>query len=212
MSKAIERVLNVVVTSAIVAACGGNLASTPDAGGATDDDDGGAASACTISGSNYDLSCESASDCVAYAGGFPVMFGNYCQASSSCLCGGDAINKSSVGQYVSDVSGTPLAKNPGMCNCTGDVGPCCVAGQCAVGGACVGPPPDRDASVGEPPDASQPPPNATVYCNAEDGAADAADGVGRWCVSPQLCQMFNGEWECCLQVGEETLCTPPADQ
>jgi hypothetical protein len=86
---------------------------------------------CTISASSYDQSCNVDSDCVGMAGRFAVQFGNfYCQ--SGCICGGDAINKTSVAQYVQDVSMTPLAASMASCFCPEVLGPCCANNRCTT--------------------------------------------------------------------------------
>lgn len=96
---------------------------------------------CSIERSNYNKSCSSDSDCVRVADNIPVDFGDYCQWL--CRCGGDAINQSSVAQYVADVSRTPLGSGtvggPAMgCSC-GFAGPaCCLQGQCTAGTGCLG--------------------------------------------------------------------------
>jgi hypothetical protein len=114
---------------------GGVDASRASDAGATPD--GPSGTACSIDPSNYDESCSSDSDCVNMAGNIPVDFGNYCQFL--CRCGGDAINRTSVGQFMTDVLNTPLGSGAflGMgCGC-GYSGPsCCREGRCAVGATC----------------------------------------------------------------------------
>jgi hypothetical protein len=89
---------------------------------------------CSIEPSSYDRTCSVASDCVTQAGPFPVQFGDFCQPNT-CWCGGSAINRDSVSQYVHDVSMTPWgtdAITPPICSCPMFGAPCCVSGQCTV--------------------------------------------------------------------------------
>ncbi len=129
-----------------------DVATSPaDAGGdATDAAAYDAVAYCEISAANYDTSCSTASDCISDAGGFPVQFGNYCQ-TSTCWCGGDAINRNSAKQYVSDVSKTPWGSGavvPPACSCPVYFGPCCIAGQCSTNcpSPCISGCPDGSAS------------------------------------------------------------------
>jgi hypothetical protein len=98
------------------------------------------AGACIISASNYDRSCSTNSDCVAYIygdgglelNGLPVQFGNYCVPG--CLCGGDAINRRAVAQYVNDVLKTPSLTEDLTCLCGVRIRPAVDSGE--PGGAC----------------------------------------------------------------------------
>jgi hypothetical protein len=84
---------------------------------------------CTISASSYDQSCNVDSDCVGMADRYAVQFGNYCQ--SACMCGGDAINKTSVAQYVQDV--TPLTASMAGCFCPSvNTDACCENNRCTT--------------------------------------------------------------------------------
>jgi len=111
----------------------------------------GDASACLIVGSNYDQTCSTDSDCVGVAGNLPVQFGDYC--TTTCLCGGDAINESAAAQYQADVFRTPLGSGAygliGCGSCPGTIPPCCRSGRCAT--AC--PTPGADAIDGAAQDA-----------------------------------------------------------
>jgi hypothetical protein len=159
----------------------------------------GGSSQCTIEASNYDVSCSVDTDCVGTAGPYSVQFGNYCQAG--CMCGGDAINKASVAQYMHDVSVTPEAASLGNCFCTGFVpSPCCVNRRCTTiacpQGVDAGETPETDAT---PPDV--PPRYGSVMCDGSSGPLDAgadAQGPWRWCSPPASCVPFNGGWACCI--------------
>src|SRR5208283_2279748 len=88
-------------------------AAYPEGGGGAGKylDGGFDGSACFISASNYDQSCAVDSDCVAVIAGSAlapavvVQFDNYC-TQGLCICGGDAINKDAVPQYIGDLSKT----------------------------------------------------------------------------------------------------------
>lgn len=156
----------------------------------------GGSSQCAIEASNYDLSCSVDSDCVGNAGLFAVQFGNYCQ--SGCMCGGDAINKTSVAQYVHDV--TPLTASMAGCFCPFvNTDACCANNRCTTsscppGGVDAGGPPAADAAPpGEPP--------GSFMCGLNMGPFDAgadAQGPWRWCTPPENCVPFNGAWACCI--------------
>ncbi len=104
---------------------------------------------CTIISSGYDTSCATDSDCVAVAGNFVVVFGDWCH--SNCLCGGNAINRSSAVKYARDVAQTPLGSgavaSPG-CGCATFEDACCQGGTCTSGLACQVPTaPDATSGV-----------------------------------------------------------------
>jgi hypothetical protein len=193
--RAFDSSLSMIAASAVAvaAACGGSTEG----------------SYCMIQASNYDQSCTTASDCTAVAGAFPVQFGDYCTAKSTCLCGDDAINKGSVTEYAANVSKTPLGMNPGQCACPDEGTVCCLANKCGAGPSCnIRPQQDGGADA-----LDSALPEGSVYCSAEAGPADAADGEGRWCVSMQTCESLNGVWECCIDLGgQQTICSAPAEQ
>ncbi len=117
----------------------GSDSNAPDGNAFDDDID---AAACYISASNYDQSCSVDSDCVAViegaeggigAFGLVVQSGNYCQPL--CMCGGQAINKGAVAQYVADVSKTPVGSGaiktpPCFCPSVSPTGCCGDGGRC----------------------------------------------------------------------------------
>jgi hypothetical protein len=170
---------------------------------------------CVIEATNYDQSCMADTDCVGTANSFPVESGNYCK--TMCLCGGDAINKSAVAQYVHDVSMTPLGSGPtdawGDCLCEAVLAPCCVKGLCTTlcPGVLIG---VEDAQAAQ--DAQEVPLNS-VMCNLNVGPFDAgtdAGGPWRWCAPPASCVPFNGGWACCIlpdggPTGGPTFCSAP---
>ena len=112
-------------------------AAPPDGGIGTDFD----SALCLINTSNYDQSCSLDSDCIGMFidldGGIgrviPIQSGNYC--TKMCVCGGGAINRTSLAQYASDVLKTPLLSGgiPGAgCFCPLEVTPCCQQGVCMM--------------------------------------------------------------------------------
>jgi hypothetical protein len=118
--------------------------------------DGGDAGTCLIEVPWYDQHCSVDSDCVELLAGFHtdlggpdgllVQSGNYC--TTMCICGGEAINKSAVAQYMMDVSKTPLVSGaipPPSCGCLPHGGACCRSGRC-VGLGCPGLPQDAGLS------------------------------------------------------------------
>jgi hypothetical protein len=124
-------------TMTVVGCASAKAAGGSDAGVETTTEAG----ACIISASNYDRSCSTNSDCVAYIygdggleflNGLPVEFGNYCVPG--CVCGGDAINRRAVAQYVNDVLKTPSLREDLTCNCSVRVRPAVDSGE--PGGAC----------------------------------------------------------------------------
>jgi hypothetical protein len=190
-----------------VAACGGAThlsgggdADTPDA--AISDTDSEAA-ACFIDTSNYGQSCSVDSDCVgmvnAPQGRLQVQSGNYCKPM--CICGGEAINRQSIAQYVTDVSKTPLGSgsipNPD-CFCPLGAAACCQNGLCADG--CYGSLDDAGvtgATGGQDSGAA-----GGVLCGLKTGPLDSgadASGASRWCMPPEVCIPYNTGWACCTQ-------------
>jgi hypothetical protein len=162
---------------------------------------------CNIEASDYNQSCSVDSDCVGTAGRFPVQFGNYCQ--EECICGGDAINKTSVAQYVHDVSMTALAKKLVACFCPFEPGPCCTDNRCTTTSCGLftdagdgGETPAVDAGLLEFDSSVAPPgqPPGSFMCGLNVGRFDAgtdAGGPWRWCDPSESCVPFNGGWACC---------------
>jgi hypothetical protein len=136
---------------------------------------------CNIEASNYDQSCTVDSDCVALAGRFAVQFGDFCH--SGCMCGGDTINKSSVAQYIHDVSMTPLVAHLESCFCPLGLEPCCVNNRCSTTSC-----PEQPGDAGETPAADAGPPSeppGSFMCDRNIGPFDAgtdARGPWRWCM------------------------------
>jgi hypothetical protein len=118
--------------------CGGHLTAdtVPDASSTTRSEAGAtqseAGATCIIQVSNYDQSCTNNSDCVTFAGSYPVMSGDYCQPQ--CRCGGEAINRAAAAAFAADVAKTPAGKGDlgsGVCPCPAlGNGGCCVQGRC----------------------------------------------------------------------------------
>ncbi|MGH7298270.1 MAG: hypothetical protein ACRELB_25245 [Polyangiaceae bacterium] len=97
----------VFIALALVVACGSKS--------------GGGGSCVDVSASNYDTSCQSASDCTA------ITAGHLC--SPACICPNALINASGLAQWQKDVSGLTSA-TPCECPPSGAV-PSCVSGTCA---------------------------------------------------------------------------------
>jgi hypothetical protein len=183
------------------------------------DTDAASGGSCMIDTGNYDQSCVVDSDCVGVIkgldsplngplGGVGVQSGDYC--SAMCTCGGGAIAKTAVQQYVRDVAATPLgsgAISPLNCGCTLITPPCCRAGRCMQ--ECGS---DVTAFVdagAEEPDAQV---DGSVLCGYSDGVLDsgiAETGASRLCVPPETCTLFNGGWECCTVHSGLSVCAAP---
>jgi hypothetical protein len=90
------------------------------------------AAACTISASNYDDSCSSASDCAV------IAQGDFCAAhdAAGCYCPDGAISSTEVAKYNSDVAAAGGPPN-NICACIAIAGPCCLQGKCHVGPTCM---------------------------------------------------------------------------
>jgi hypothetical protein len=158
----------------------------------------GDATVCVVAPSNYDTSCKADSECVLLA------FGDYCK--SSCICPSGYINRSSLTDYMNDVSRAPsAATTQGNCRCP-SLGPgCCQSGQCV---SCYTV--SSNVQDAAPSDAGAPPAGSTP-CSKELGPLDggASDDAGsiRWCIPGESCTQFNGGWSCCSSVGPAgTLC------
>src|SRR5580658_5981 len=101
------------------------------------------AGTCSIEAANYDQSCSVESDCIGEVSvdsgpfsvtGLPVTFGNYC-AATMCFCGGGAISRKAVPQFIADVSKTPVGSGaiaPELCFCPQELPPCCANGRCTT--------------------------------------------------------------------------------
>jgi len=180
----------------------GDGSSTPDDSSGVDACAVSAVSNCLISASHYDQSCSADSDCVR------VDFGNYCDFL--CRCGGDAINRASLNQFMGDIAMTPLEQgciSGTGCGCGAVLGPCCRGGQCATGPACKA---ETDAAVAA--DAAWDAATyGTVLCSGSEGPLDsgtAGSGI-RWCQPGQSCTSVGGVWECCTSTGGPIVCVPP---
>jgi hypothetical protein len=128
----------------------GSEAGKPDASGLPEASDGvdSEVASCFIEASNYDTSCSVDSDCagsvildsgplanhISY-----ITFGNYCNAK--CICGGGAVNKRAVSQYIADVSKTPWGAGAlsswMQCFCPLPANTCCQSGLCAANDSCL---------------------------------------------------------------------------
>jgi hypothetical protein len=170
---------------------------------------------CFIDVANYDQSCSVDTDCVGAFSTVPVQSGNYCEPR--CYCGGDAINKTAVDQYVHDVKMTPVGSGALFvaCSCIEGPTPCCLGGQCTTVRCPLprssGPPYVPDA--GGTPSAGAVPPGS-VMCGLHVGPFDAGNDAGepwRWCSPPESCVPFNGAWACCVgsQSNVPAVCSIP---
>jgi hypothetical protein len=106
--------------------------SSPDAGqpasssgdAATNAD---AASCSPVLASDYDQSCAVDTDCVE------VSEVAECPAAACDSCGGSAISKSVMVQYMAAFEQAFASKTPGtFCGCGGGQGPCCRSGKCTA--------------------------------------------------------------------------------
>jgi hypothetical protein len=86
------------------------------------------ASACSpVLASDYDQSCTVDTDCVE------VSEVAECPAAACDSCGGSAINKSVMMQYMAAWEQAFASKTPGTaCSCGGGQGPCCRSGKCTA--------------------------------------------------------------------------------
>jgi hypothetical protein len=162
-------------------------------------------SACFVEVPNYDQSCAVDSDCVAVIAGSTltpvavIQSGDYC-SQGLCICGGEAINKGAVPQYIGDISKTPVGSGAialGGCSCgSTSTLACCSAGHCVTDQCSTG---LLDAgSLRGVSDAA--PPEGSVLCGPT-GPLDAGlldSGSARWCDPPEQCVQFNGMWACCV--------------
>lgn len=197
---------------AALGACGGTMNTVPasDAAAETSSLEASAEAStsadgpesCVIDTSSYDQSCSVDSDCAAGAT-FPnptigdgIQSGNYC--TPMMLCGGEAINKRALAQFVADVSRTPLGSGtikvrPSTCLAVGTSARC-VNGRCEVGLWAVpydaGPEPDAGTM-----------PEGGVLCGLHSGPIDGGDAGSEpalWCMGAESsCTPFNGGYACC---------------
>jgi hypothetical protein len=190
---------------------GAEIDATSDASTSTDAEGGAAGgnASCMIDTSHYDQSCVIDSDCVTevdypYAGLGPgplvVQSGDYC-SSSLCLCQGNVIARSSMAQYVADVSRTPVgssAVSPRPCNCPTPYYPCCLNGRCL--GTCYAEELDGGTDGG-------------VLCGLNSGPLVGNPGTEPFlvCRAPESCTSIANHWECCTSLGGGDLvtCFPP---
>jgi hypothetical protein len=83
--------------------------------------------ACSISGSSYDQSCTTSSECVVEPAG------DFCICG--CACGNTAINALAQKQYESDLSRALTAGCAKSCPCPFQGYPVCVHGTCGLDGS-----------------------------------------------------------------------------
>jgi hypothetical protein len=112
-------------------------------GGSNADSESGLADAqypasCFIDRASYDQSCASDSDCIAQVTlpnmeSLRVQYGNFCQNQGVCFCGGGAVGRMSVAQYIADVSKTPIGSGELpiiACSCATSPPTTCQNGTC----------------------------------------------------------------------------------
>jgi hypothetical protein len=200
--------LMVAVTCAIVG-CGGHVRADgpPDASSGAPEESGNPdvvmqveASSCSIVlASNYDQSCSVDTDCVA------VSQVSVCPGWGGYGCILWTINKNASAQYMTAIS-QAIADKPfnGGGSCPEETSPCCLQGRCNVS-SCPEPPPQPPLGTDASADDAQVIPEGSVMCARDLGPVDAGvtdtGGPASWCIPPQTCSQYNGQWACCMTIG-----------